>query len=126
MLEYADNAFTSFVDFMLVVTNASSWTYFVICSLALSAGYLLKEGLSSNWIAIFFFPGFVFGGLLGRHIFLTQGIFISGNKDANLILATGAGLIVALLFLVIALRLYMYATTIRKKSASCDQIDGAA
>ncbi|MGH1419763.1 MAG: hypothetical protein ACRBCJ_12965 [Hyphomicrobiaceae bacterium] len=113
MLEFAENLFITVYDFLAVVTDVSYWTYFIICGLALWAGYLLREGLSSNWIAIFFFPGFVLGGLIGRHIFIEYGIFVSPNQDANLILATGAGLIAALLFLVIALRLYLYATTIR-------------
>lgn len=96
--------------------NVNQWTLFIVGALSACAGYMLKEALSSGLIASIFFPFFLLAGLVSRHLFIEYGIFISDNKDANLIMATCAGLIVSLALLTILLRLYMFATKIRTRA----------
>lgn len=104
------------LDFLTTVMTVDQWTLFIIGLMSAWAGYILKEALSSGFLATIFFPVFLFGGLLGRYVFIEMGLFISQNKDANLILATGAGLIVSLVVVTILARMYMYITAIRTRA----------
>ena len=104
------------LEFMTNVMTVNQWTLFVVAALSAWAGYLLKEALSSTLMAILFFPAFIIGGLISRYLFIEHGIFLSTNKDANLVLATAAGIIAALLMLTIIVRFYMYATEIRTRA----------
>jgi hypothetical protein len=116
MPDFASDAFNVFIEFMTSVMTVSQWTLFIVGILSLWAGYILKEALSSTLMATAFFPFFLLGGLISRHLFIEYGIFISSNKDANLILATGAGLIVSLVVMTIFVRLYFYLSRISQRS----------
>ncbi len=116
MLEFLTNGLHIISEVMVDVMTVDQWTLFIVAALSAWAGYLLKEALSSSLMAVLFFPGFLLGGLISRYLFIQNGIFLSTNKEANLILATGAGIIASLLLLTVLVRLYTHVTDIRTRA----------
>ncbi len=116
MVEFLTIGLNIVSEFMTNVMTVDQWTLFIGAALSAWAGYLLKEALSSSLMAVLFFPGFILGGLISRYLFIHNGIFLSTNKDANVILATGAGIIASLLLLTVLVRVYTHVADIRTRA----------
>lgn len=116
MVEFLTIGLNIVSEFMTNVMTVDQWTLFIVAALSAWAGYLLKEALSSSLMAVLFFPGFILGGLISRYLFIHNGIFLSTNKDANVILATGAGIIASLLLLTVLVRVYTHVADIRTRA----------
>lgn len=99
--------FTHLFTHLLAVDR---FTILTVAGLAFAAGYLVKQMLSAS-LAVLFVPGFIAGALASIYIFQEYGILIGPDNDTNAVLASGAGIIVALLIL---LGLVRFVLSLRK------------
>lgn len=92
-------------DAVLAIFNVPSLAYWTTGALAILAGVLIHTMSSSQMVTFIFAPVLAIGGLAGAHVFQQVGIYVSPDKDSNVVVAAGAGMIVTLLALLVVTRL---------------------
>lgn len=106
MIELIDNIFT-----------VNHWELMIVAAISAVAGYILKEALGSGLTASIFFPFFLVSGLISRYIFIENGVFLSANNDANLVIATGLGLSISLVVMTFVVRAFSAVNGIHKQAS---------
>jgi hypothetical protein len=97
-------------DAMLEFLSADTFTYAIAALFAGLAVVMVNAMTSSIGFAAAYAPGLFLGGLLGPYVSRKAALFLVADKDANTVLAVGAGILAAL-FVLLALTRLVYAST---------------
>ncbi len=87
-----------------MILNASPLAYWVACALTLVAGGLVYAMSGSVALTLPFIPAVWVGALAGNYAFREAGIILMPDRDSNLVLTSGAGMIVAAVVVFLVLR----------------------
>ncbi len=102
------------MDYLHQLFDVGDITLVIVVSLSLYGAYLLREALDGGLLPLGAAPVFLLGSLISIRTFAEEGIVVSSDSSSDLVVATGVGLIVSLLLLLIAARLIMAVTGWRK------------
>jgi uncharacterized membrane protein YeaQ/YmgE (transglycosylase-associated protein family) len=101
------------LDFLNHTFEVDTYTLVVVGVLSGWAGVLTQHVLSKTVLALVFVPGFVFGALVANYIFDEIGFYPTGDRETNVVVACAAGIIAALLVLLIVTRFTSILTGVR-------------
>lgn len=97
-------------DLIADILNVSTLAYWVGGTLAVSAGILVMSMTSLLWLSSLAVTFSFFGAITGVYCFREWGIYLASDKNAHLVLAACAGMLVGMLLLMVVVRgLYMIA-----------------
>jgi hypothetical protein len=85
--------------------EADTYTRIVAALLAISAGLLTKRVLSHTLLAVVLVPGFTFAALFSNYLFEQYAIYLTSDRETNVVFACTLGIILALFVLVGLVRL---------------------
>ena len=100
-------------DFVMHIKDLDATTLVAMSMLVGSGAYLVEIFLDSRLLTLMFGFAFMTGALASEYYFSTQGIVVHSDPDANLLLISIGGMIVALLLL-LGLRKTLEAMTEKK------------
>jgi hypothetical protein len=103
------------MEFLEQIVAVDTFTLLVVAMLSGWAGVLTLHVLSKTALALVFVPGFTFGALLTNHVFLLTGYLPTHDRHTNTIIACTAGIIIAFLLLLGAMRLTKYLVGVQLK-----------
>ncbi len=88
-------------DFILHIKDLDATTLVAMTLLVGSGAYLVEIFLDARPLTVLFGFAFMTGALASEYYFSSQGIVVHSDPDANLLLISIGGMIVALLILMI-------------------------
>lgn len=91
---------TAMEDFLWSVSNIDAFTFYVLATLVFSVAYFIKELVGSTQLAAISLPVLTLGGLISNWMLQDVIIRVPLDKDSNVVVETGIGVVVALLLLV--------------------------
>ena len=92
------------LDFLNRAVTVDTYTLVVVAMLSGWAGILTLHVLSRTVLALVFVPGFILGALVTNYVFELTGFFPTPDRETNVVIACTAGIIMALLVLLICMR----------------------
>ena len=95
----------SMLQFLSQTFDADAYTRIVVALLSISAGLLTKRALSQPLFAVGLVPGFAFGALLINDLFERCAIYLTADRETNVVVACALGTILALFVLFALVRL---------------------
>ncbi len=98
---------------MLEFLSADSFTYVLAAFFAGLAVVMVNAMTSSLGLAAAFAPGLFLGGLAGPYVSRKAALFLFVDRDANTVVAVGAGILAALFVLLALTRLVYAAANVR-------------
>lgn len=107
-----------FLDVVRSIATADSLSYWLIGTLTAIAVLLMRAMLPVKSLAIVFAPAVFWGGLTGLYAARELGIVVSSDEAVHTIVASTAGMIVALFLMMCLVRLVNAATRIRQPATN--------
>lgn len=102
------------MDTLLNIFVADLFSYIIVAMLTLWAGALIKAMTSSSALAWAFMPAIAFGALAAIDYFALEGIMLMSDKDSNVIVVSGVGMLVGLIAMLGVTKLVYLALDSRK------------
>jgi uncharacterized membrane protein len=101
------------LEFLNETFEVDTYTIVVVAILAAWAGVLTLHVLSRTLLALTFVPGFILGGLVANYAFEQLHFYPTSDKETNVVVACTAGIIAALLALLVLTRFTAILTDLR-------------
>jgi hypothetical protein len=95
------------LDTLNAILNVNFTTALIVAALVAGSGVIFREMSNSNMLTVFFVPIAAFGALSSIYGLSQAGIFFTGNKDANAVMSSGLGMILAFTTMLIVIRLWI-------------------
>ena len=96
--------------------DVDTFTLLSVAALSGWAGFLIMFVQPKRLLALAFLPGFAAGAVAVNYIFLEYGVFLTAEKETNVVLASTIGVTAALIVMLAALRLMGVLHTLRLHS----------
>ncbi len=96
--------------------EVDTFTLLSVAALSGWAGLLIMFVQPKRLLALALLPGFVVGALAVNYFFLEYGVFLTSEKETNVVLASTIGVTAALLVMLAVLRLMGALHTMRLES----------
>lgn len=101
-------------DSFRLMFDVSDFTYCTVAALTALAGILIYAMTDSRGITAAFSPAAAFGAFCGIFAFKEAGLILSPDKDVNVLIASAAGMFLAVSVMLLVIRVYYAAVEIRK------------
>jgi len=95
------------LDTLNAILHVNFSTAFVVAALVAGSGVIFRETTDSNLMTIFFVPAVAFGALTSIYVLSQAGVFFSSNKEANAVVSSGFGIIIAFVMMLAIIRLWI-------------------
>ena len=102
------------LDILTDIMNVNFVTAIAVVCLAAGSGFILREMTDSNLMTSIAVPFMAFGALVSIYSLGQAGIFFTREKEANDLISSGFGMILALLLMLAAIRIWVRLGDLRR------------
>ncbi len=102
------------LDTLNAIINVNFTTALIVASLVVVSAAIFRETTDSNMLTAFFVPIVTFGALTSIYGLSRAGILFTSQKDANNVVSSGIGIIVAFTIMLIAIRSWVAFCDLRR------------
>ncbi|MEQ1578331.1 MAG: hypothetical protein ABL894_11830 [Hyphomicrobium sp.] len=92
------------LDMLNAILHVNFMTAIVVALLSASAGVIFREATNSNLMTAILVPVLAFGSLLSIYTLGQAGIFFTSQKEANAVVSSSVGMILALVAVLCVIR----------------------
>lgn len=102
------------LDTLNAIINVNFTTAMIVAALVVVSAAIFRETTDSNMMTAFFVPFVTFGALTSIYGLSRAGILFSSQKDANSVVSSGIGIIVAFMIMLILIRSWVAICDLRR------------
>ena len=92
-------------DLFYRLTNVDDYAFWVVVLMILAAFALLRSMTQSTFLSLVYTPALAVGALAANYLYRVNYIELSSNRDANVVVASAIGVILALMIMLVATRI---------------------
>lgn len=111
------------LDTLYAILNADMFTYAVVTVLTTWAGTLFRHMSGSTALTTLFLPSVWLGAMAGIFYCREFGVIFTSDKDSNVVVASGVGMILGLVGMLVVTRL-VYVLTRRRAAVQRPDLKG--
>jgi hypothetical protein len=96
------------------ILSVNFTTALIVASLVVASAAIFRETTDSNMMTAVFVPFVTFGALTSIYVLSQAGILFTGQKDANSVVSSGIGIIVAFIIMLAVIRSWVAICDLRR------------
>ena len=95
-------------DLFLRLTNIDDYAFWVVICMVIAAFWFLRSMTQSTFLALVYTPALAVGALAANYLYRINYIELSSDRDANVVVASAIGVILALMIMLVATRIAIF------------------
>ena len=88
--------------------NVDDYAFWVVACMIFAAFCMLRSMTKSTVLSLIYTPALVVGALAANYLYRINYIELSSNRDANVVVASAIGVIMALMIMLVATRIAIF------------------
>ena len=95
-------------DLFVKMINLDDYAFWVVICMIFTAFWLLRSITKSTFLSLVYTPALAIGALAANYLYRINYIELSSNRDANVVVASAIGVILALMIMLVATRIAIF------------------